>query len=268
MLLQESGNDIRTEGEGDTTIVLGPASDILVGIRPQQVTEQTTVGNVRGTHDSADLLHGVEIRAQTTVHGEDFLVDDGCNRQAVEAVRKRLPQLNVVTSLALIVEPVNAVDAGALVVSAEDEEVFRVFDLVGQQQADGLERLLASVDVVAEEEVVGLWREASVLEQAQEVVVLSVDIAANLSLVSVTKHWTLVLQIHTFIGASSSSSMGWEMKISRALVQRYRISVSSNCTCFPGRLPRTSRRRSMMESRSTSPESAIVGGGVGVRGKS
>lgn len=62
----------------------------------------------------------------------------------------------------------------------------------------------------------------------------------------------------TLMGASSSKRMGWEMKISRALVQRKRISDSKSCTCLPGRLPLTSRRRSMMESKSTS-WSAMVG---------
>lgn len=64
---------------------------------------------------------------------------------------------------------------------------------------------------------------------------------------------------HTFMGASNSRRIGCEMKISRALVHRYLISVSSSWTCLPGRLPRTSRRRSMMESRSTSFWSAIFG---------
>lgn len=36
-------------------------------------------------------------------------------------------------------------------VTTEDEEVFGVLDLVGEEKADGLEGLLASVDVVAEE---------------------------------------------------------------------------------------------------------------------
>ena len=65
-------------------------------------------------------------------------------------------------------------------VAAQDEEVLGVLDLVREQQADGLERLLAAVDVVAEEEVVGFGREAAVFEEAQEVVVLSVDVAADL----------------------------------------------------------------------------------------
>lgn len=62
-------------------------------------------------------------------------------------------------------------------VAAEQEEVLGVLDLVGEQQADRLERLLAAVHVVAEEQVVGLWREAAVLEQPQQVCVLAVDVA-------------------------------------------------------------------------------------------
>lgn len=72
---------------------------------------------IGGAHDTADLFHRVEIRAQTTVHGEDLLVDDGGNREAVEAVGKSLPKFDVVSALALIVETVDTVDRGTLVVS-------------------------------------------------------------------------------------------------------------------------------------------------------
>ena len=34
-------------------------------------------------------------------------------------------------------------------VPAQQEEVFRVLDLVGEEETDGLQRLLASIDVVA-----------------------------------------------------------------------------------------------------------------------
>jgi hypothetical protein len=44
---------------------------------------------------------------------------------------------------------------------------------------------------------------------------------------------------HIFRGASSSRRMGWLMNISRAFVQRNRISYSASWTCLPGRLPRT-----------------------------
>lgn len=136
---------------------------------------------ISGAHDTSDLFHRVEIGTQTAVHGEDLLVDDGGDGQAVEAVGEGLPQLDVVSSLALIVETVDAVDRGALVVAAQDEEVLGVLDLVGEEQADGLERLLATIDVVTEEEVVGLGREATVLEQTQEIVILAVDVTADLA---------------------------------------------------------------------------------------
>ena len=77
----------------------------------------------------------------------------------------------------LVVEPVNPVDARALVVPPQHEEVLRVLDLVRQQEADRLERLFATVHVIAQEQVVRFWREPAVLEQAQQVVILPVDVA-------------------------------------------------------------------------------------------
>lgn len=114
------------------------------------------------------------------MHGENLLVNDGGNGEAVEAVGEGLPELDVVSALALIVESINTVDRGALVVTAENEEVFGVLDLVGKEQADSLEGLLATVDVVTEEQVVGLRGETTVFEQTEEIVVLTVDITTDL----------------------------------------------------------------------------------------
>ncbi len=114
------------------------------------------------------------------MHGEDLFVDDCCNWEAVEAVSKGLPELNVVPPLALVVEPVYAVDRGAFVVPTEDEEILGVFDLVRKQQADSLKGLLSSVHVISQEEVICLWWESSIFKEAEEIVVLSMNIAANL----------------------------------------------------------------------------------------
>lgn len=62
-------------------------------------------------------------------------------------------------------------------VAPEQEEVLGVFDLVGQQQHDGLDRLLAAVHIIAQEEVVFLGRKAPVVENLQEILELSVDVA-------------------------------------------------------------------------------------------
>lgn len=115
------------------------------------------------------------------MHGEDLLINDGGNGETVEAVGESLPELDVVSALALIVETVDTIDRGTLVVSTQNEEVLGVLDLVCKEEADGLERLLATVDVVTEEEVVSLRGETAVFEETQEVIVLAVDITANLA---------------------------------------------------------------------------------------
>ena len=64
-------------------------------------------------------------------------------------------------------------------VSPQQKEVLRVFDLVCQEQADGLQRLLPSVHVVSQEQVVGLWRKTTILKEPQEVCVLSMNITCD-----------------------------------------------------------------------------------------
>ena len=81
--------------------------------------------------------------------------------------------------LTLIVEAIDSVDGGTLVVAPEQEEVLRILDLVGQQQADGLQGLFPPVYVVAQEQVVALRRKAPVLEEPKQVVVLPVDVTCR-----------------------------------------------------------------------------------------
>lgn len=82
--------------------------------------------------------------------------------------------------LTLIVKAVDSVDASAFVVTAENEEVFRVLDLIGEQETDCLEGLFPPIDVISQEEVIGLRWEAAILKQTKKVIVLPMDIAANL----------------------------------------------------------------------------------------
>ncbi len=75
--------------------------------------------------------------------------------------------------LTFIVETIYPVDAGTFVVPSQEEEILRVLDLVGKEKANGLHRLLPSVHVVAEKEVVGFWWEGAVFKEPQEVRILA-----------------------------------------------------------------------------------------------
>ena len=104
---------------------------------------------------------------------------DSHDRHAVKAVRECLPHLDVVAALALIVEAVHAVDGRALVIAAQEKEVLGVLDFEGENETDHLQAVFASVYVIAQEQVVRIRREATVFEHAQEIVELSVDVAAH-----------------------------------------------------------------------------------------
>lgn len=164
MLPQELCHPIRTESIGNASVVLPPAPDLPVGIRPQEVAQQSLIRHVDRPLDLPYLIHALQLGREAAVHAEDLVVDDGGHRQAVEAVGEELPQPDAEPALALVVEAVDAVDGGTFVVASEEEEVVGVLDLVCQQEADGLDALLPSVDVVAEEEVVGARWEAAILE--------------------------------------------------------------------------------------------------------
>ena len=129
------------------------------------------------------LSKGQNINFKTSkrvpVHTEDLLVDHGGHGKTVEAVRESLPKLDVVSSLALVVEAIDPVDGSALVVAAEYEEVLRVLDLVREEQGDRLQTLFTSVHIVTQEEVVRCGRKATILEQPKQVVVLAMYVPTD-----------------------------------------------------------------------------------------
>jgi hypothetical protein len=177
VLVQELGDLIGAEGERDAAIIIPPPGVLAVGVGPEEVAEEPLVGYVDGALDVPDPVEAVEVRREAAVHAEDLVVDDGGDGQAVEAVGEELPEAHAEAALALVVEAVDAVDGGALVVPPQQEEVVRVPDLVREEEADGLDALLAAVHVVAQKQVVGRRWEAAVLEQAEQVRELPVNVA-------------------------------------------------------------------------------------------
>jgi hypothetical protein len=167
VLLVEGRDDFLTKSEGYTTVVLTPTLDIFVGIWPKEITEKAGIRNVCGSHNSLDLFKRRQLWWKTSVHAQDLLINDCGNRETVEAISEGFPQFNVVASLALVVKSIDSVDWCALVVSSQQEEVFRVLDLVSQEKADSLKRLFTSVDIIPEEEIISIRGETSIFEKSE-----------------------------------------------------------------------------------------------------
>lgn len=67
------------------------------------------------------------------MHTQDFVIDEGCNRHAVENILKFFPKSDAISVFALIIEAVNTVDLSALVITSQEEEVFLKLNFVSQQ---------------------------------------------------------------------------------------------------------------------------------------
>ncbi len=79
-------------------------------------------------------------------------------------------------ALTFIVESVNTVNTGALVITPQDEKVFWIFDFVRQQETNRLERLFPTIDVVTEEEIICLRWKATIFKKTKKIIVLSMDV--------------------------------------------------------------------------------------------
>ena len=64
----------------------------------------TCVRDISGSHYSPDLLHALKIWRKSAMTAENLLINDSCYWQAIEAVRECLPQLDIVSAFALVVE--------------------------------------------------------------------------------------------------------------------------------------------------------------------
>ena len=79
-------------------------------------------------------------------------------------------------SLTFIIESIESVDGWAFVVSSEEEEVFWVLDLVSKEEADGLQALFSSVNIISKEEIIWLRWETSVFKNSEQIIILPMDI--------------------------------------------------------------------------------------------
>lgn len=100
----------------------------------------------------------MHVLGNSAVHAHYFFVDEGHEGHVVEAVVEGLPETDLVSTFDFVEETVYARDGLTLVVASEDDHLMREADFEGQEQADDLATLLATVDVVSHEEVPALLR--------------------------------------------------------------------------------------------------------------
>ena len=88
------------------------------------------------------------------MNAEDLVVDDCGYWEAIEALNELLPQLQSISSFALVVEPINSVDGAAFVIASQKEEIFWILDFIRKHETNDFEVLLATIDIVTQKQVI------------------------------------------------------------------------------------------------------------------
>ena len=106
----ELSNDVLAKDETDSSVVIGPTLDIDFGVRPEQVTEKSSIRHILRSCLLIDALKIIKVGAEATMHTENTIVNNGRNGKNIETNAKLSPNSHIVPSLALIVKSIHSVD--------------------------------------------------------------------------------------------------------------------------------------------------------------
>lgn len=149
VVVVEGLRDVLAERVARTTGRDAPAAAVI-GVGPQQVAHGALVGDLLDAVKGTDVVERVDAGREAAVQTEDLVVDEGGEWEVVEEVSEIFPHVGVsVLAQALVVEAVDLRDLPGLVVSSEDGDALGVSDLEGDEEGDRLDRVVASVNVVA-----------------------------------------------------------------------------------------------------------------------
>ena len=115
------------------------------------------------------------------MHAEDAAVHKSTDGKKIEHVDTFLPDVgSTVLSHALVVKTVHLGDLPTLVVSTKKRNAVGVEDLQRKQEQKRFNAVVASVDIIAHEEVIRIGTVASDEEQLLQIVELTVDVSTDL----------------------------------------------------------------------------------------
>lgn len=111
---------------------------------------------------------------------EDAIVDDGGEREVIEDVSAVSPNIErAVLPQTFIVKSVDLGDLPALVVSPDQRDQIGIADFIGEEQQKGLDAVEAPVHEIAQEKVADARNVAAVFEEFEQIIELSMDVAAD-----------------------------------------------------------------------------------------
>lgn len=122
---------------------------------------------------------------EASMHAKNSLLDDSTDRHVIKTLAEFSPKWYGVAPFTFIIEPIGAIDSLALMITSQEVELVWVLYLKRQQKYNHFNRLLASVNVITNEEVVfGFWWVTSIIKNTKKIGILTMNITHNIKSLS------------------------------------------------------------------------------------
>jgi len=117
------------------------------------------------------------------MQAKDLVFNQSGERKVVKEIGKVFPDIGVaVLSQAFVVKAVHLCDLAGFVIATEDGYAGRIAYLERDEEGDGLDGKVATIDIVTHEQIIGVWIGTANLEELHQVMKLAVNISAD-------RHW-------------------------------------------------------------------------------
>lgn len=114
------------------------------------------------------------------MHAKDLIIDNCSDGEVIKDFGEGSPDIErAVFSDTLIIETVNLRDEPRLVISSEQGDSVLVSDLEREQHEESFDAVPSPIDIIPEEDVIGIGRISSNLEELKQIVELPMNIPAD-----------------------------------------------------------------------------------------
>jgi hypothetical protein len=164
-------------------------AETFIRVTPKEIADGPFARNLLEAIKFPDVIKSFDAGGEASMSAKNLSFDNSCERKVVKEFSEHLPNVVVfVLPHALIIEPVVLGDTSRLVVASENGESFFESYLEAEKETNSLNRVIASIDIISEEEVVGVRDVASDFEELHKVIKLSVYVSADVDRGSYIDH--------------------------------------------------------------------------------
>lgn len=147
---------------------------------PEIRRKVTFVWDFHFSVDGSHLVNSLDFRRKTSMNAENFVFDECSQWKIIKGLIEVLPRGRAsIFFHDLIIKPVDSGNLPGLMISPEQDDIFGILKLVTEKEFNSLNRIVPSVNKIANKNIPGPWQFASDLKQLKDIIKLSMNVTTN-----------------------------------------------------------------------------------------